>query len=146
MTTFIGGAEPYVEASAGPQGEMVLRIHVERAESPENWAEYFRTLQVLTERLKLLPHDILLDEAYRYVSHGGEITENMVRLFVASLPGRGYSPSPDRRVTTVELAVAEYCRQLPNSGECIRGGDLVRTWIRWLEEQAGDGSETGGAL
>jgi len=94
-------------------GRLRVEVRLERLDDldPRRWEGHLATMAYATEYGNPLPEELLLDEAYRYVSQGGEVTEGMLMALDRWLPAGPpiYGQTRDKRMRVVEKEVLEYC-------------------------------------
>ncbi len=102
---------------------VTLKLEPVRGTDPEVWERY----------LEAIPRNILLDEAYRYVSQGGELTEGMAWV-LKRLPGVT-DIHVDKRTDAIKRALLCYCTGAGRQTSLCTGhlDSLVRIWKQWFE-------------
>jgi len=126
-------SDPDVDVEWRWEGRHVfVRVKLEpvRGTDPEVWERYLRSIT----------RSELLDEAYRYVSQGGELTEGILCALDFWLPAGPPLDGPwrDRRMQVVGEAVLEYCRaHLEGSEFCRRRPFLVENYSKALGLEKG---------
>ena len=119
-----------------------LRVEVRMkrlGRGPQAWAAHLGAIDSLTRYGYPLPRDLILDEAYRYISQGGEITEGTARLLRDYLPS---SPCPtpfchDPRTVCTAAALVQYCESHRSSEACWFSDKYVPYLREYVSSEGG---------